>query len=320
MRITPQNSPIKITLEYVLTLATQEQLMAYYSGVDITTQSFCNPMREDKKPDCRYFYNRQGKLYMKDFARGLYDWIDMCMFKNSCNYPRALEIAASDMSNSKPTPTGVTLPTLEKSFKTISVIQRDWNETDLHIWSRWGITLDILKYYNVFCVNKLYVDGNHKASGNKSSPIYGYYFGDKEWKIYFPLRTVNKFYSNSDALQGYEQLPTNGEVVVITSSLKDVMLLRRYGYPAVAPNSETSIIPSDIIEELYERFTCVICFYDNDETGIISAKNLLDKHGIPYITTNSDAKDPTDYYYRFGDKRCKELITTKLNQTVMDYS
>ena len=81
-------------------------------------------------------------------------------------------------------------------------------------------------------------------------------------KIYRPhsLTRKDKWRNNCGTydLQGLAQLPDKGKLLIITKSLKDIMVLYEYGYTAVAPQSEHSSIPTSLMENLKGRFDKII--------------------------------------------------------------
>ena len=65
-------------------------------------------------------------------------------------------------------------------------------------------------------------------------------------------------------------LPKSGDdYVVITKSLKDVMVLYEFNIPAIAPNSETLFISDKQLEKLKSKFKNIVVFYYNDCVGIL---------------------------------------------------
>ena len=51
-------------------------------------------------------------------------------------------------------------------------------------------------------------------------------------------------------LQGAHQLPAEGELLVVTKSMKDVMCLYSLGITAIAPNSENLFLTESQFEKL----------------------------------------------------------------------
>ena len=127
----------------------------------------------------------------------------------------------------------------------------------------------------------------------------------------------NKWLSNTKKtdVQGYNQLPTNGERLIITSSLKDVLCLYSAGYNAIAMQSEMQIPSEKIISELKKRFNKIDILYDNDfdkvnNPGQIMAKKVCDLYGFSNIClpTNFESKDPSDLVSNTGGFKNLKII------------
>ena len=205
----------------------------------------------------------------------------------------------------------------EKEFSKIQVEIQDFTELELKWWSKYGITPDILKKYNVYSCKHVFLNDQLVAKSQQHCPIFGYYGkkyqGNELWKIYFPKRKEYRFMGNypSRKMQGYEQLPKTGKVCVITKSQKDCMTLYSLGIPACAPNSETIIPNEAIISDLKSRFKYIICLWDNDYTGISFLNKFRHKYPeliYTWIPRALKAKDISDYYKENGKKETIKLI------------
>jgi hypothetical protein len=119
-------------------------------------------------------------------------------------------------------------------------------------------------------------------------------------------------------LQGYEQLPKTGKLLIITKSLKDVMVLYELGYNAVALQSENDNLNKQIFIELSNRFKKIVIFFDNDLPGLDASVKLCEKYNLPRITIDSsyrafyDIKDISDFISVFP-KGTKKLMKQLLN-------
>ena len=119
-------------------------------------------------------------------------------------------------------------------------------------------------------------------------------------KGYFPY---NKAYSKLpkvlhqkiDILEGWDELPPSGKLLIITKSLKDVIVLRSCGYNAVSLSSETSVnIFKLYYWQLSERFENIVVWGDPDAAGAVLVRNVK-----KYIPRAKEAKsiidkDPSD--------------------------
>ena len=125
----------------------------------------------------------------------------------------------------------------------------------------------------------------------------------------------SKWFSNinREDVQGITQLPETGDTLYITSSLKDIIVLRKLGLNAIAPSAETTIIPEDIITMLKTRFKKLVIFYDNDNPGIIASN----KHSkiyeaseifVPFKYISEDIKDPSDFVEKYSYEELLDVI------------
>ncbi len=318
-------SPYKITLsltkDHILDKISQYQLFSYYLGCDFKSGVVMNsPLRQDDKPSFSIFTDRKGTLRFKDFGNG--DTGDAFTFIQTlfgCDFYSALvrinEDFKLDLMYNKKNVTikpydGFVTAIKELKFdakKTIGVKTQSLNFIDKHYWEQYGITEKVLKYYNVFSCKCVFIGENVVGYYKNNDPIYGYLFYKDSvytWKIYRPLSlTGHKWMSNTNRtiFQGWDQLPERGEFIIITKSLKDVMVLRTLGFISAALQNEITSIKDTVARELYERFNKVYILNDFDLTGVKGANNLRKKYGFTPIflqsfsTRNNGFKDISDY-------------------------
>ncbi len=317
----------KITREYLLERNSEETYMAYYLGVPVKKGLFISPLRDDKHKTCSYFRGKSGNLYFKDFATNqCLSFENVVMEKYHCTYHEALNIIARDfgyIQGKSPPKKFKIQPKFEGTKQTfIQVEIKDFTESELKWWNKYGITKDILKKFNIYSCKNVFLNGVLHDQSAQHIPIYGYYFGKKEnieqWRIYYPHRTQYRFVGNvsSKTIQGYKQLPKKGKLLVITKSMKDVASMYSFGINAVAPNSETQFMTDKMLEELKERFDRIVVFYDNDLPGISNMNKI--KKAQPeleyfYIPRKLECKDFSDLVEKYGREKVKELIKEWIN-------
>ena len=140
------------------------------------------------------------------------------------------------------------------------------------------------------------------------------------FKIYRPLSKKFKWLCSplEGNIQGFLQLPDKGKLLIITSSLKDVMLLDVMKYNAIAPHTEGGNLREDLINSLKERFKRIVMFYDNDSTGIENSKTnvLLFKLEEIFIPKEKLAKDISDFRKKYGEFETIKLLKIMLTQKV----
>lgn len=313
---------IKITKEYLLQQNSEENYMSYYLGVPITKKTFKSPLREDKHNTCSLFRGKSGILYFKDFATGqCLDFINVVMAKYGCSYHEALNIIAKDFGYKSGNNTKVVVkqqPKFESNKQTfIQVEVKDFTEAELKWWNSFGISEKILKKFHVYSCKSVFLNGNLHSQSAQHSPIYGYYFGKKEnieqWRIYYPKKTNFRFLGNvsSKIVQGYKQLPKNGDILVITKSMKDLMSMYSFGITACAPNSETIFMTDKMLDDLKQRFKHIIVMFDTDIPGISAMRKLKKKYPeltYFFIPRKYKCKDFSDLVACYGKEKVKELI------------
>lgn len=189
------------------------------------------------------------------------------------------------------------------------ITQADFTEEDLDYWRSFGVTENTLSFYHVFKADSVYYNKEFYCQSEEGDPVFVYHFINWDRiKLYRPLTKIKKKkwggYATKEVLQGYEQLPETGDLLIITKSLKDVMLLHELGYNAIAPTGETTLISEEQMEELQGRFTKIILLFDNDGNfnrkngkGKYATKLYYDKYQLPYMfVPEAEAKDISDFY------------------------
>ena len=316
----------KVTKELILSRFTEEQIMEFYLHTPIKRGLFRSPLRRDKEPTCSFYRNNSGSLIFKDFATGQHlDIFGVVQNMFSCNYFEALRIIANDMgivkSSSIPRNPGkiskTTIKIEDKEMSKVQIEMQDFTDLELKWWSKYGISLDILKRFNVYSCKHVFLNDQIVAESQQHCPIFGYYGGKYHglelWRCYFPKRTSFRFLGNwpTKKIQGYEQLPKKGKLLVITKSMKDVMCLYSMGITAIAPNSETQFISNSVLDDLKQRFEHIVVLFDNDYTGIVFMKKIKKEHPelmYTWIPRRLGAKDISDYYKENGRKKTLNLI------------
>lgn len=310
----------EITKELLLEHNNEETYMAYYLGIPIKKGLFISPLRIDHKPTCSFYKGR--RLYFKDFATGeCLSFENVVMKKYGCNYYEALEIIAKDFGIIKGNnPKAIPLQPIFKKDKktTIQIEAKSFTNEELRWWEQFGITKNTLIKYRVYSCKTVFLNGSIESVYDPKCPSYGYYFGNSEdgrelWKIYYPFRKTFRFIGNikTTTIQGYQQLPKKSKLLVITKSLKDVMLLFTLGIAAIAPQSETQFISDDVLNTLKTRFKYIVLVFDNDQTGIEFTNKIKRKYNwiIPMIIPRKyKAKDISDFYKMYGREKTILLI------------
>jgi 5S rRNA maturation endonuclease (ribonuclease M5) len=218
---------------------------------------------------------------------------------------------------------------LKEPSKVIGVKRKYFTKTDDDYWTQYGIDREVLKHFHVTPIESFWVnDIKQSFVYTKDCPMYAYKVYNK-FKIYRPYakRREDKWRNNCGPydIQGWEQLPENGDIIIITKSLKDVMVLYELGYPAIAPQSENSTIPTKVVNDLKTRFEEVIILFDNDKPGLEAAEKLSIKQRLKYTylplsyALLYSVKDVSDAVKELGHITTIETIKQILNETKESY-
>lgn len=318
----------KITKELILSRFSEEQLMEYYLHIPVKKGLFRSPLRRDKQPTCSFYRNKSGTLIFKDFATGQHlNIFDVVQSIFRCDYFESLRIIANDFGivrdNALHKNLGkINLNPIKIKDKEISKIQievQEFTDSELRWWGKYGISKDILKRFNVYSCKHVFLNDQLFAESQQHCPIFGYYGkkyqGLELWRCYFPKRTSFRFITNwpSKKIQGYDQLPKKGKLLVITKSMKDSMCLYSCGITACAPNSENLFIPDKVLEDLKNRFENIVVLYDNDRPGLYNMAKIRKEHPeltYVFIPKKYGSKDISDFYKDHGRKETLNLIKT----------
>jgi len=296
---------------------------------------FRSELRQDKNPTC-CINKYENTLRYIDFAdiesKGL-DVFDYVSKKYNCNFYESLDIIANDFNlplilnnnlqlNHQPAKVyNLDLSSIPKvSTSTIKVKFKPFSLVDKEYWfDKYNITVKDLKKFDVYSLEYYIQKGNLKSY---SKYLYGYYFGIKNgiemWKIYHPNGDkFNKWSTNcgNNVIQGYNQLPESGNLLIITKALKDVIVLSKLNIPAIAPQAENHLIPIDTLEELRSRFKSIYILFDNDEPGVKAARKYQEIYNLPifFIPLELEVKDSAEVVEVYDYSLLKDIIDANCN-------
>lgn len=315
--------PTDVTKEMLLKSHSEEYYMSYYLEIPTNKGLFCSPLRSDNNPTCSFFRTASGVLKMKDFATGFSgDFINVVMEKYKVAYHRALRIVANDFdiihyddlikNELIAQDNGIKIE--QNTPAIIQVTVGEFSDRDLRWWAQFGITLETLKKFKVFRANYVFLNGSVTSTYQDYDPSYAYYFGKKDgleqWKIYYPFRKKFRFLLNCTHTQGLNQLPSSGDILVITKSLKDVMSLYELGISAIAPQSEVVVVDAKEIDRIRPFYTHLIWNGDPDKAGyLFMIKNRKQYSGTCMtFDKKCNAKDVSDYIKMYGLNKTKALF------------
>lgn len=322
------------TKDFVLSRVSQEQIMTYYLGIPVELGThFRSPLRADTNPTCGFAYTGLGKLMFRDF--GGHFWGDcfdvVCHIKN-CNFQTCLETISADMNLIQSVKRSAIFQNSRRGRKVFAFRRRNfWSETDKDYWLQYHIHSKTLRKFHVFPIYLGWIDERIVYRYKESDPCYAYFIredksGVERIKFYFPLRSKSKgevrFMGNcdNDDIFGYDNLPDNGELLIITKSLKDVMVLHELGFVSIGVQAESMGFKKGIFDELKSRFRRIITLFDFDHTGVNLTNFFRKNYGSEYRfltngrfkSVNYHAKDIADYTRSNNPNLAIQLINANL--------
>lgn len=309
MAIQIRNAEDTLHRDTILSKVTEYDIFKHYcSPFKEFGVPFCSDIRVDSSPTVSIIPYGKGLLY-RDFGSGhSLSCFDYVMRKHNISYIESLKKISRDFGLGLTGEQTESVAVVHKVVATIDpkpptvirVKRRDWNEDDRKFWTQFGISKKTLLTFKVHPIQYYWLN---EARFKSSTLSYVYVFSTG-YKIYSPYDTDTKWFSSAskECIQGYDQLPEKGEIVILTSSLKDVMSLYELNYPSVALQSEMEVPSQDLIDDLKSRFTYILLLYDNDydkgdkNPGQTMAVKICDKYNlinicIPDLYESKDVSD-----------------------------
>lgn len=314
-----------LSKEKILSSVTEQEIIEFFieSKIDFK-KPILSPFREEKSPSFT-FKRVDNKIIFRDWGSGLYgDAFKFVQILYACNFNECLYIIDNKMNlgitnteiNMPLVPKIITPTTENSKTTTIQIEEKPWTLGDYKYWKQYEISLQTLKQYDVKSCRYVWLNGNLYAKYSNGYLIYAYKFYDGivRYKIYKPLANKkDKWLSNttSKCIEGLNCLNTKGDLLIITKSLKDVMCLRELNYDAISLRSENNNYDDELHNIMKERFSEIIIFYDNDETGRKNSEKISQEKNIReiFIPDKYNAKDISDFISLYGFDKAKRLIT-----------
>lgn len=301
-------------------------IFKHYIGNFKVGKVFSSPLRTDKNPSSCVFLGNNGLYMYKDYAEGTcLTPISYVATLYGLDYMNALDKICADFgllkidfqadivkSNYKK------IEVVEKSKTIIQFQPKQFTSKDIDYW--WSYGIDILKLhreYNIYSINKLWIN-KEKFIIKRDELAFSYFFPvSNSVKIYFPRRKKqSKWYSNTSNLadlQGYHQLKIKEQqipLLILTSSMKEVLLLKMYDISAVALHGEGANYNPDLIRHLKKYCSQIVSLMDFDEAGFKAGQKLQELYRI-YPIDKPDylqCKDISDCYKSQGSETIKQFI------------
>lgn len=333
----------ELNLNNVLNKVSEVVLWRYYLGHDFEMGRVFNAKyREEKNPSMALVYTPKGRIRFKDFGNGrsgdIFNYLgmpetfglDFLDALRKVNRDFSLGLGRDVPSKGLTKTAQKQLVKFEKGFvkerkntPRFEIDARPYSRLDLDYWEKYGITIETLRLYKVYCVQNLRVNGYGVYTYDQDYPCYAYHFPETDHlKCYYPLGNPKgpRFAGNVNNLQdiqGYYQCNVKkrrgDEVLILTKSMKDVMVLHQMGYDAMAINGEEHYFAEDFIRHIKKYYSTIISLYDPDKAGILGARSLWKAHNImpffiPKEYRGEDVKDISDIQLVYGKEKSEDVM------------
>ena len=307
-----QNS-LEIFKGDIFSFINPEQVYHRYLGFRPDLKSaFKSPFKEEKTPSFRFFVS-SGQLFFKCFSTGnTGNVVNLVSLLFNCSYAEAIQMIANEYKLIN------TQPLLQNNYiKKESKIEVELFDTIpesfFKYWEQYEINKKILEYFNIKPAKYVWLNDKHILTYTPEKPIIRYLVNNK-YKIYNPYNKDFKWLSTTKATDIFaiNLIPKQGDFLVITKAMKDILCWSSIQIPAIAACSETCVISEDVINDLKNRYDKIIVFLDNDEAGVNAMKKYNDKYNLPcyMLPESSGEKDISDYIKTYGKENFQELLTT----------
>lgn len=315
-----------VTFDEITSKVKDAELASYYLGVNEIPCIISSPLRKDRRPSFGLYSNDGKRIYWTDLATkekgGMYDLLSQMWH---CSYKEVLIRIKQDMKKfvggakvSDYVPCTIRDIESHRSDSDLECKVREWRQYDIDYWASYGISLDWLKYAEVYPIShKIVVSGNRRYVYGADKFAYAYVEhkeGKVTLKIYQPFNKAGYKWANKhdrSVISLWTKIPERGERVVICSSLKDALCLwANTGIPAVAVQGEGYSMSDTAISELKRRFTNVYVLFDNDEAGLADGVKLSEQTGFINVVLPlfKGGKDVSDLFKSVGREKFNVIL------------
>lgn len=121
---------------------------------------------------------------------------------------------------------------------------------------------------------------------------------------------------------GMEQLPDQSHLLIVTSSLKDVMCLHTLGFHAICNQAEAVDFDKELIANLKKRFQYIVFFMDSDEPGIRANIKHSSEHRLcsMSIPLKEEAKDISDLVALKGQAYAYKVLKSIISTAIRNFN
>ena len=315
----------------------EADVLGYYLGISSIPCLIVSPFRQDSKPSLA-FYSPNGKEvnYIDFGSKERGSMISVLMKLWGLDYNSTIdkivkEVVMKDHIQYKENSnnSAVSKVTVHSSNVELKCKIREWRDYDIEYWASYGISLEWLKWAEVYPISHKIIVRNGREMVFRADK-YAYTFVERKegritHKFYQPFNTNGYKWQNShdkSVLGLWAKMPPTGDAVCICSSVKDALcLMANIHIPCICLQGEGYPISDTAAKELKRRFTDVFICLDNDEAGLKDAYKLSESTGFINVVIPSfdEGKDISDYYRAYGETSFKTFFRKLISEAREEY-
>lgn len=327
----PFSSQSSISINEITNKISEFQILSYYLGVPEIPYIMNSPLRVDNKPSFGLYSKDRKRIFYIDFSTGDKGGvIDLLSSLWNTKYEKTLMRIYSDIpkilekSDVKLISKKRITTTIESSKKVdLQCKIRNWKDYDLEYWKSYGISLEWLKYAEIYPISHKIVIKNGKRyvfNADKYAYVYVEHKENKTTlKVYQPFNKDGYKWSNKNdksVIGLWTKVPKTGNKICICSSVKDALCLwSNTGIPSIAIQGEGYSISNTAINELKKRYKKIYILLDNDKAGLKDAIKLEASTGFINIILPKfeGGKDISDLMKIKGKQEFTKIILPLFN-------
>ena len=229
-----------VSLDDILSKVTEADILSYYLGITEVPCIINSPLRQDRRPSFGLYSPNGRRIYYTDLSTrdrgGLFDLLGHMW---NCSYKEVLTRINEDISKFNGsasihtyTPCTVRSTSTYNRDTDLQCKIRDWRDYDIEYWASYGISLEWLKYAEVYPIShKIVIKGSQRYVFVADKYAYAYVEhkeGKVTLKIYQPFNKAGYKWSNKhdrSVISLWTKVPEYGDKICICSSLKDALCL-----------------------------------------------------------------------------------------------
>lgn len=305
-----------ISIKDIIQSVNQEELYSRFFGLNVKYDRFFFAQhRKDNMPTATFRWYGD-KLRLCDWATGkFYDIFELIGIRYNLGFADCLRLIADEFTIDINTEVNI-FQNKPQQIDTIIDIQvmYKWMPEQITYWQQYYFDGLHCKKHNIVAVKNAWINNNHVYGYNKNELCFCYIYADGSKKLYFPNRTklskYPRFQGNTRIIAGWDKLPQEGKLVIITKGHKDVACYDLFDIPAISTQGEGIILDLDAIKELENRFDYVIVNLDYDLRGIEAMRKYRDKYNLKlaFYPIGKEAKDFSGYLKLYGINETLDLV------------